>query len=105
MAVPQYDRHGNVLNTTRPVYQGYMVDLIRELARVAGFKYTLKREPENKYGHRTTTGWDGIIGAVMQKVRKGREHTCFSSSVQSSGFLCHRPTHGRVLQMNVPGQT
>ena len=68
MVVPKYDRHGNLKNTSNPEYQGYMIDLIAELSKIVGFKYNLIKEPENKYGHRTQHGWDGIIGAVINKV-------------------------------------
>ena len=70
MVVPKYDRHGNIKNTSIPEYQGYMIDLIAELSKIVGFKYNLIKEPENKYGHRTPRGWDGIIGAVINKVKK-----------------------------------
>ena len=69
MVVPKYDRHGNIKNTSDPEYQGYMIDLIDQLSKTVGFKYNLIKEPENKYGHRTKTGWDGIIGAVLNRVR------------------------------------
>ena len=70
MAIPKYDRHGNLKNTSNPEYEGYMVDLIAEISKIVGFKYSLVRERENKYGHRTPQhGWDGIIGAVLDKVR------------------------------------
>ena len=75
MAIPKYDRHGNLKNTSNPEYEGYMVDLIAEISKIVGFKYSLVREPENKYGHRTPLhGWDGIIGAVLDKVRHMSEN-------------------------------
>ena len=82
MAIPKYDRHGNLKNTSNPEYEGYMVDLIAEISKIVGFKYSLVKEPENKYGHRTPQhGWDGIIGAVLDKVR------CVSYNLRSQDLL------------------
>ena len=69
MVKPTYGKGGYIVNTTTPTYEGYMIDLIAEMAKLIGFKYSLVREPENRYGHRNKDGsWDGIIGAVKNKV-------------------------------------
>ncbi|EZA54693.1 glutamate receptor ionotropic, kainate 2 isoform X2 [Ooceraea biroi] len=48
-------------------YEGYCIDLIDEIAKQLGFKYTFELEPKNKYGtyDEKTKTWDGLIRRLL----------------------------------------
>lgn len=52
-------------------YEGFCIDLIKELAQMLGFNYTFIQQPDNKYGNcnKTTEICDGMLGKVQQGVR------------------------------------
>ena len=52
-------------------YEGFCIDLIKELAQMLGFNYTFIQQPDNKYGscNRTTEICDGMLGKVQNQVR------------------------------------
>ncbi|XP_055381687.1 glutamate receptor ionotropic, kainate 2-like [Condylostylus longicornis] len=49
-------------------YEGYSVDLIHEISKIAGFKYQFVLAPDGKYGaYDPSIGkWNGIVGQVME---------------------------------------
>ncbi|CAH1789473.1 unnamed protein product [Owenia fusiformis] len=47
-------------------YQGYIPDLLKEIALSTGLNYTLYAASDGKYGHKTRPGdWEGIMGAII----------------------------------------
>lgn len=48
-------------------YEGFCIDLIKELASMLGFNYTFIQQPDNKYGscNQTTEICDGMLGKVQ----------------------------------------
>ena len=51
-------------------YEGFCVDLIREIAQRVGFNYTIRLAPEAKYGisDPITGEWNGIVRELMDRV-------------------------------------
>ena len=51
-------------------YKGYIVDLLREVARTLNIDFTLFMVPDSQYGHQDYKGrWNGLIGELIGKVR------------------------------------
>ncbi|XP_023932260.1 glutamate receptor 2 [Lingula anatina] len=47
-------------------FEGYCVDLTRELAAIANFRYTIKLVDDKMYGEYNGTHWDGMIGELTR---------------------------------------
>ncbi|KAG8226049.1 hypothetical protein J437_LFUL005410 [Ladona fulva] len=50
-------------------YEGFCIDLLREIASMVGFEYRIKLVPDGKYGvYDLETGeWNGIVRQLMDK--------------------------------------
>uniref|UniRef100_A0A336KHH4 CSON010578 protein n=1 Tax=Culicoides sonorensis TaxID=179676 RepID=A0A336KHH4_CULSO len=50
-------------------YEGYSMDLIKEVARVLGFKFRFELAPDGKYGgyNKVTKKWDGLIKQLLDR--------------------------------------
>lgn len=62
-------------NDTAPLtgndqYEGFVIDLIHEIALLEGFNYTFIRNPDDKNGdyNETTKTWNGMIGDILSGV-------------------------------------
>ena len=51
-------------------YEGFCIDLLREIASMVGFEYRIELVPDGKYGvYDLETGeWNGIVRQLMDKV-------------------------------------
>ena len=50
-------------------YEGYCIDLLKELARILKFTYDIYPSPDGLYGTETENGtWNGLIGELISKV-------------------------------------
>ena len=56
--------------TANERYEGFCVELIKEVAQKVGFNYTIRLAPEAKYGiYNPVTGeWNGIVRELMDRV-------------------------------------
>lgn len=58
---------------TKPVneqYEGYCVDLIKEIARILEFKYVIKLVDDGVHGRKNERGeWNGMIKELIEGVR------------------------------------
>lgn len=54
-------------------YEGFCIDLLREIASMVGFTYRIELVPDGKYGvYDYETGeWNGIVRQLMDKVCLG----------------------------------
>ncbi len=60
---PQSEKVGN------DRFQGYCIDLIKEIAGHIGFNFTVKIVDDRKYGRRMENGeWDGMIRELIDGV-------------------------------------
>jgi ionotropic glutamate receptor len=52
-------------------YEGFCIDLLKEIAHMVGFAYRIELVPDGKYGvYDYETGeWNGIVRQLMDKVR------------------------------------
>lgn len=59
---------GNFSGNAR--YEGFCIDLLKEIARMVGFAYRIELVPDGKYGvYDYETGeWNGIVRQLMDKV-------------------------------------
>ena len=58
-------------NDGSPLYEGYCIDLLNELARNLKFTYEIYPSPDGLYGAETENGtWNGMIGELVCKVCK-----------------------------------
>lgn len=50
-------------------FEGYAVDLIREIAKVLGFNYTIRLVPDGRYGsfNKDTGEWDGMVRELLEQ--------------------------------------
>ncbi|KAK9880188.1 hypothetical protein WA026_010060 [Henosepilachna vigintioctopunctata] len=50
-------------------FEGYAIDLIREISRLLGFNYTIRLAPDGRYGslNRETNEWDGTIRELLDQ--------------------------------------
>lgn len=51
-------------------YEGFCIDLLREIAAMVGFEYRIELVPDGKYGviDLDTGEWNGIVRQLMDKV-------------------------------------
>ena len=53
------------------MYEGFIVDLMTELATIVGFRFRLIPVYDGQFGYKKPDGsWDGVIGEIMRKVRE-----------------------------------
>ena len=45
-------------------FEGYAIDLIKELSRIIGFDYRIKLSDDERYGYLSNETWTGMIGEV-----------------------------------------
>lgn len=52
-------------------YEGFCIDLLRRIAGLIGFEYTIRLVPDHMYGvyDRQTKQWNGIVRELMERVR------------------------------------
>lgn len=69
---------GNFSGNTR--YEGFCIDLLKEIAHMVGFTYRIELVPDGKYGaYDYETGeWNGIVRQLMDKVSVRRARSCAS---------------------------
>ena len=52
-------------------YEGFCIDLLDEISKLAGFNYNLHLVPDGKYGVHLGNGvYDGMIGEIQRRVSK-----------------------------------
>lgn len=50
-------------------FEGFCIDLLKELAGILGFAYEIRLVPDGKYGFQDDKGqWNGIIRELMEHV-------------------------------------
>ena len=50
-------------------YEGFCIDLLKEIARIVGFDYQIQVVPDGRYGVRNSDGeWDGIVRELIDRV-------------------------------------
>lgn len=74
-------------------YEGFCVDLIKEISEILGFNFTLKIADDDKHGNfdKKLGRWNGMIGELLDQVKgKGRERNMSERKVKikSSGVCC-----------------
>lgn len=64
MLKPQSNLSGNSR------YEGFCIDLLKEIAGMVGFEYRIELVPDGKYGviDLDTGEWNGIVRQLMDKV-------------------------------------
>lgn len=52
-------------------YEGFCIDLLRAIARMVNFEYSIQLVPDGKYGvfDYESGEWNGIVRQLMDKVR------------------------------------
>lgn len=67
-------------------FEGFCIDLLRELANILGFTYEIRLVPDGKYGSQDDKGqWNGMIRELI-------EHVSFTLSRLAFFFpppVCH----------------
>jgi hypothetical protein len=69
-------------------YEGYCIDLIEQISKELGFKYTFELVPDNKYGNydEKTKSWNGLIKRLLDRVCM-RFPACTLHFMKSSSVL------------------
>jgi len=47
-------------------YEGFLVDMMKELSTMLGFTFTIHDNPDGKYGQNNGGTWNGMIGEVIR---------------------------------------
>jgi len=71
-------------------FEGFCVDLLREIADVVGFEYSFYTVPDGKYGAPEQDGWTGMVRELIDNVRRRQLLLSLSLSLSLSLFpiLC-----------------
>lgn len=60
-------------------FEGFCIDLLKELASILGFTYEIRLVPDGKYGSQDEKGqWNGIIRELIEHV----SYPCFCSALR-----------------------
>ena len=55
--------------TGNDVFEGFCVDLLKEIAELVGFKYKIELVPDHKYGAPDKNGnWNGMVRQLIDRV-------------------------------------
>merc|ERR1719186_954251 len=94
-------------------YEGFNIDLVKELSKVLKFKYTVELVKDMKYGskNKSTGKWNGIMGEIQQReadlgvadltiTSERQQDVDFSMPYMNLGItiLYRKPTKGRPNQ-------
>jgi hypothetical protein len=62
-------------------YEGFCIDLLKEIATMVGFEYRIELVPDGKYGvvDLETGEWNGIVRQLMDKV--DFRNVCYSYKI------------------------
>jgi len=55
----------NNLNSTGERFEGFLIDMLNELATMLGFTFTIHENPDQSYGTYVGGKWNGMIAEVM----------------------------------------
>ena len=75
--------------TGNELYEGFCMDLLKEIAEIVSFRYTVRLVADGKYGSPEKTGWTGMVRELMDKV-------CVQLIVIPSGFFKRPINYCRV---------
>jgi len=78
-------------------YEGFCIDLLKEIATMVGFEYRIELVPDGKYGvYDPDTGeWNGIVRQLMDKV--GFQNVFYSYKIGGSPVVLLRFSAAWVL--------
>ena len=51
-------------------FEGFCVELLKEIADEVRFQYSFYIVPDKKYGSRETDGWNGMVRELIENVRR-----------------------------------
>lgn len=79
---------GNFSGNAR--YEGFCIDLLKEIAHMVGFAYRIELVPDGKYGvYDYETGeWNGIVRQLMDKVSIRLSASNASPNSRRTEFVC-----------------
>ena len=50
-------------------FEGFCIDILKEVAQRMNFKYEIYKAPDNRYGSELPNGsWDGLVRELVEKV-------------------------------------
>jgi len=49
-------------------FEGFCIDLLREIAEEVGFQYSFYKVPDDKYGTKEDKGWTGMVRQLIDNV-------------------------------------
>ena len=49
-------------------YEGYCIDLLKRIAEIVGFNYTIKLVEDGLYGTKVDGKWNGLVKDLIDKV-------------------------------------
>lgn len=54
-------------------FEGFCIDVLKEIAQRMNFKYEIYKTPDNRYGTELANGsWDGMVRELIEKVSWSR---------------------------------
>ncbi|KAG9333731.1 hypothetical protein JZ751_010600 [Albula glossodonta] len=94
-------------------FEGFCIDLLKELANILGFSYEIRLVPDGKYGSQDEKGqWNGMVRELMEhlfpnsaQAEKNSHLAQVLSLGKSTGEAetCPRPVDGVLLAFAVCG--
>ena len=49
-------------------FEGFCIDLLKQIAHIVGFTYRIELVPDNKYGAPEKGEWNGLVRELLDKV-------------------------------------
>ena len=78
-------------------FEGYCLDLLKELSNILGFAYEVKLVTDGKYGAQNDKGeWNGMVRELIDHVSTRSTRCCVRSGVWE-GLSVDRMFNGRGL--------
>lgn len=69
-------------------FEGYCIDLLRELANILGFTYDIRLVEDGKYGAQDEKGqWNGMVRELIDHVSKARLRVLVAPCWGATGLL------------------
>lgn len=67
-------------------FEGYCLDLLKELSNILGFTYEVRLVADGKYGAQNDKGeWNGMVRELIDHVSESQSYDRAVNSYQSSG--------------------
>lgn len=84
-------------------FEGYCLDLLKELSNILGFTYEVRLVADGKYGAQNDKGeWNGMVRELIDHVSEFQAHANASMSPLEGNFWFNKVRTTLVSNSNLP---